>query len=195
VAVSIDHLDRLAKQNQLFVCHACSNELNFRMVDCALRLSPNCAGRSRVAVSHLNNLASQNRAYWCNACQDAEKTRRANERRQRQSSPYQSTGRRKSGSRKSQDKGCFVATATYRSVSAPQVVILRAYRDKVMLNSQLGKQMIDLYYRIGPFLAEVVEKMPFLRPCCRKILDHISDRIHRKMLKTHFTEKERNHGG
>lgn len=194
-AVSIDHLNRLAEQNQSYICHACNHELNYRMVDCALHISPNCAGRSRVAVVHLNNLASQNRSYWCNACQEAEKTRRANERRQRQSSSYQSAGRRKSGGRKSQNKGCFVATATYQSVSAPQVVILRAYRDQVLLKSKMGMKMVDLYYQVGPFLAEVVNNLPFLRPCCRKILDHISDRIHRKMLKSHPTEKERNHGG
>ena len=183
VAVSIEHLNNLESQNQPFVCRICNEEKNFRMVQCGSRMSPNCVGRERVSITHLNNLATQNRVFWCSACNDAEKARRSSERKQRQSSSNRSTGRTTSYNKSSKKSDCFVATATYKSETAPQVLILRAYRDNIMMNTWMGIKVVNVYYHVGPRLAAVVNSIPVLRPCCLKILDRISTQIQKRMLK------------
>lgn len=181
--VSIEHLNNLSAQNQLFVCHACNEEKNFRMVQCGSRISPNCVGRARVLITHLNNLAEQNRVFWCSACNEAEKARKSNERQQRQGRSNRSTGRTNSYNKNSKKSGCFVVTATYESETAPQVIILRDYRDNILMNSWMGMKFVNVYYHVGPRLAAVVNSIPIMRPCCRKILDNISTRIQKQMLK------------
>jgi len=186
VSVPVDELNRLTAQNKPFVCNACSQEMNYRMVDCALRISPNCAGRSRVSVTHLNNLATQNRAYWCSACQEAEKARRASERSQRRNT--------KSYSKKSNKSGCFIATATYESDCAPQVLILRAYRDRVLLSTRAGSKFVDFYYQVGPWIASAIHSIPILRPCFRNLFDRISTRIRNRLLMDSSDPKGDNDG-
>ena len=58
-----------------------------------------------------------------------------------------------------QPSSCFVATATFGDPSDDTVVSLRGYRDLVLSRSLLGKLFIQLYYRIGPYLARCVEEM------------------------------------
>lgn len=65
---------------------------------------------------------------------------------------------------------CFVATACYGSADHQSVVILRQYRDDVLLNSRIGVAFVQLYYRIGPILAECIATRPTLRDWTRIII-------------------------
>ena len=52
---------------------------------------------------------------------------------------------------------CFIATATYESYNAPEVIFLRNWRDNVLLKSKVGTLFVKLYYHISPFIAKMVK--------------------------------------
>ena len=58
-------------------------------------------------------------------------------------------------SKSDQDKGgCFIATAVYGSYDAPEVVLLRGFRDTVLSKNITGRTFIHIYYSISPFIAK-----------------------------------------
>lgn len=63
---------------------------------------------------------------------------------------------------------CFVATATFGDYESPEVVYLSSFRDKCLKQFSIGLVFIRLYYRIGPLLANSIEKSNFLRVVSRK---------------------------
>lgn len=50
--------------------------------------------------------------------------------------------------------GCYIATACYGSYDAPEVQILRTFRDKKLVSSCWGRCFIRLYYRYSPYWAD-----------------------------------------
>jgi len=66
--------------------------------------------------------------------------------------------------------GCFIATAVYDSPFAPEVLILRQFRDEVLLNSIWGKLLVNLYYFASPPLASAVSKNHLLKAATRCLL-------------------------
>ena len=53
-------------------------------------------------------------------------------------------------------KGCFVATAVYGSAEHPDVRLLREFRDKILLQSALGRITVRLYYFTAPILVTFI---------------------------------------
>ena len=75
---------------------------------------------------------------------------------------------------------CFVATAIYAGYDAPQVQILRVYRDKVIILSWFfGENFVRFYYYIGPYLAQYIHRFPLLRKPIKQILDMIVEKVRR----------------
>lgn len=62
---------------------------------------------------------------------------------------------------------CFVATAAYGDYDAPEVRVLRQFRDDRLSKSFWGNAFISTYYKISPPLASVIEKSDFLRNIVR----------------------------
>ena len=58
---------------------------------------------------------------------------------------------------------CFIATAVYGTDSTEEIDILREFRDVVLLPSGLGAELVSLYYKISPPIAEVISRDGFLR--------------------------------
>ncbi|MBI3111578.1 MAG: DnaJ domain-containing protein [Ignavibacteriales bacterium] len=68
---------------------------------------------------------------------------------------------------------CFVATAVYESHIHPDVIFLRQFRDRKLVQSVLGKSFVKLYYAIGPLCAQRVNAIPPLKLGVRKILEKL----------------------
>lgn len=66
--------------------------------------------------------------------------------------------------------GCFIATATYGSPAAPEVLTFRQFRDRVLLSSELGAAAVRLYYLVSPPLANVISRHELLRAFTRQVV-------------------------
>ena len=64
--------------------------------------------------------------------------------------------------------GCFIATACYGNYDAPEVLILRQYRDEKLLKSLFGKAFVKFYYSVSPFFAKIISKSDLLKKSIRK---------------------------
>ena len=63
--------------------------------------------------------------------------------------------------------GCFIATTAYGSPLHPFVKILRNFRDTCLMPSELGRKIVDLYYKYSPFGADVIAKHNALKVVVR----------------------------
>ena len=68
-------------------------------------------------------------------------------------------------------EGCYIATAVYGSYSAPQVMVLRRFRDNTLQNTALGRWFIRTYYRFSPPVAEKLKNAKLINRIVRSILD------------------------
>lgn len=68
---------------------------------------------------------------------------------------------------------CFIATAAYGSEMAPELDTLRAFRDKVLMQSEPGKALVNAYYFLSPPLAQFIAEREHLRALVRQVLDPI----------------------
>jgi hypothetical protein len=65
---------------------------------------------------------------------------------------------------------CFVATASFGERDAPEVVTLRAYRDRVLSRSLIGRLFVRAYYRFGPYGAALLHGHPWRKRVMRTLL-------------------------
>lgn len=59
--------------------------------------------------------------------------------------------------------GCFIATAAYGDYDQTSVMLLRRFRDQVLLTNAPGQWFVDTYYRLSPPIADVIAVHPALR--------------------------------
>ena len=67
-------------------------------------------------------------------------------------------------------EGCFIATAAYGFYSAPQVQVLRRFRDHYLMSNGPGRAFVEWYYRYGPRGARFINDHPWLKPPVRLAL-------------------------
>ena len=65
------------------------------------------------------------------------------------------------------NEGCFIATAAYGFYSAPQVQVLRDFRDRYLLTNAPGRAFVAWYYRHGPGGARFLNQHPVFKPLVR----------------------------
>jgi hypothetical protein len=69
--------------------------------------------------------------------------------------------------------GCFIATAAYGSYLEPEVMVLRSFRDNVLLTNPIGASFVDLYYRVSPPVADFIARHETLKVAVRYSLTPI----------------------
>ena len=67
-----------------------------------------------------------------------------------------------------QKSGCFVATACYGDYDATEVLLLRNYRDTVLLKTTFGRSFVSIYYILSPPIARFIDKSELLKAFIRK---------------------------
>jgi len=65
---------------------------------------------------------------------------------------------------------CFIATAAYGDPLAPELTVLRRFRDEVLLTNTPGRWAVAAYYRISPPVAEFLAQHDTLRAAVRRML-------------------------
>lgn len=70
-------------------------------------------------------------------------------------------------------EGCYIATAVYGSYDAPQVLILRRFRDNTLRATALGRWFIRNYYRLSPPVAQRLKNMRRLNALVRALLNRL----------------------
>jgi len=66
--------------------------------------------------------------------------------------------------------GCFIATAACGSAYAPEVELLRGFRDRVLAPRAMGREIVALYERCSPPLAQSIAAHPGIRKAVRVLL-------------------------
>lgn len=82
--------------------------------------------------------------------------------------------------KKTKSEGCYIATAVYGSYDAPEVIVLRKFRDNVLRNSFLGGLFISTYYTISPYIATKLKGHHKINSIIRGLLDKFILHINNK---------------
>jgi hypothetical protein len=65
---------------------------------------------------------------------------------------------------------CFIATAAFGSEMERHVVILRNFRDRILLANTIGRKFVDLYYRFSPPIADYLREHALPRAVVKQTL-------------------------
>ncbi len=68
---------------------------------------------------------------------------------------------------KEHQQECFIATAVFGTPIAPEIDILREFRNKFMSRTTVGKKIVRTYYRISPPIADTIRYNEFLKALFR----------------------------
>lgn len=70
-----------------------------------------------------------------------------------------------------QKSGCYIATAVYGSYSAPEVIVLRRFRDCYLRKHFLGRGFIKIYYFASPTIARWLNNKEHFNRAVRSMLN------------------------
>lgn len=85
----------------------------------------------------------------------------------------------KLASTKSNNGACYIATAVYGFYDAPEVLVLRRFRDEVLKVTYWGRKFISIYYFISPVFAKKLKDWNtvnrFTKACLNKIVCYLKE--------------------
>lgn len=79
--------------------------------------------------------------------------------------------------------GCYIATAVYQDYNAPEVVVLRNFRDATLLKTFWGRLFVKVYYHFSPPIADWLKDADALNRYVKKWLDKFVSLLLAKDLK------------
>ncbi len=79
--------------------------------------------------------------------------------------------------KQSQKSGCYIATMVYGDYDAPQVLVLRRFRDDVLSQVGPGRFLIKIYYRLSPGFVNRFGRFRFVHRSIRCVLDRVVRRL------------------
>jgi hypothetical protein len=65
------------------------------------------------------------------------------------------------------DDACFIATAAYGSLLDAHVVVLREFRDRILMDNRVGRLLVGIYYDVSPQLSDFVRENELLQAAVR----------------------------
>lgn len=71
---------------------------------------------------------------------------------------------------KKSSSGCFIATVVYESQISHEIQVLKAFRDKYLSKSFLGEWLIENYYKVSPFVAEILKQNYILKKVAKIVV-------------------------
>jgi hypothetical protein len=74
-------------------------------------------------------------------------------------------------------RSCYIATAVYGDINAPEVCRLRRFRDESLNNSRFGRRLSALYYKHSPSLAARLSPNSAVSRVIRRALDFFVRRL------------------
>lgn len=78
------------------------------------------------------------------------------------------------GPKRGQKDECFIATAAFDSPLAPEINLLRKWRDDRLMRISYGRKFVKTYYKVSPSIANLIRKSRsgkvFVRMLLRPIL-------------------------
>lgn len=77
----------------------------------------------------------------------------------------------------SQSAGCYVATAVYGSYDAPEVQLLRKFRDETLMPNCFGRGFVRFYYVFSPVLVKYLGGHAWFARTFRPALDRLVTKI------------------
>lgn len=72
------------------------------------------------------------------------------------------------------DSSCFIATAAYSTSIHPDLDTFRQFRDRSLLTNSLGRLFVSVYYKIGPQLAQFVNRSLYVKKIVRLLLEKLA---------------------
>lgn len=81
--------------------------------------------------------------------------------------PMKEEAEEKAKDSEKKDSGCFIATAAYGTSLAPEIGVLREFRDEVLLENVVGTRFVETYYEVSPPIADFILEHPLLRATVR----------------------------
>lgn len=72
---------------------------------------------------------------------------------------------------------CYIATAVYGSYEAPEVMVLRKFRDEVLTQSFLGRIFIKTYYALSPPFANWLKGAKRINRMVKILLDKMVEKL------------------
>lgn len=70
----------------------------------------------------------------------------------------------------SKSEGCFIATFAYDSYEHSDVLILRKFRDNILLKTSYGKRFVEIYYNFSPKMVKFFSLIKFPKTLVKAFL-------------------------
>ncbi|MBI3511566.1 MAG: hypothetical protein HY064_12965 [Bacteroidetes bacterium] len=87
------------------------------------------------------------------------------------------------------NNACYIATMVYKSYDAPEVLVLRKFRDEKLKPYFLGRLFIAIYYSTSPVFVRMFRNNVRVNNACRWMLDKLVERLRRKDSVLKFSNK------